>query len=190
MADRLARIKSAQQAAQMAADLASTLRSEDQDAAGDAQAGAEANEALDSVEMVQQMMIGVTEQAKVVSGAEKCTLWLVRPKTGMMWSFLSDVDGAGVKMASGEDAIEDAKQRILRIPVGNGLAGICAETGEVISIADGKAERVPTPRCRPHCVLGAVAAAHCRVMSRIAWVMRCWGRTLPVWRMHACSLER
>eukprot|EP01047_Picozoa_sp_COSAG01_P035212 COSAG01_NODE_2686_length_7252_cov_3.534741_4_plen_169_part_00 len=151
LADRLERVRNAEAAAVMASELATTLLSDDIEKQ-DSPPGAEvtvddldrrreqlmAKEVLDSVELVQKLLIGVTEQAKVVSGAEKCTLWLVRPKTGIMWSFLSDIEGDRVKMNSSDEDTSDIKRRILRIPVGKGLAGMCAEAGCDLIIADGR----------------------------------------------------
>lgn len=113
--------------------------------------------ALESVELIEKMLVGVTDQAKAILNAEKCTLWLVNPKTQAMWSFLANVTGEGTKM-NDEAATSD---NILHITVGTGLVGvspqarrpppqpdsqkrltgcfrcqICAQSGEVITVDD------------------------------------------------------
>ena len=55
-----------------------------------------------------------------VMNAERSTLFLVDRKTGQIWS----------KVAEGPDLIE------IRIPIGHGIAGAVAATGEIINITD------------------------------------------------------
>jgi hypothetical protein len=50
---------------------------------------------LGNVELMGQMMISMTDRAKEVAGAERCTLWLVNPRKKTMWAFLSDISAKG-----------------------------------------------------------------------------------------------
>lgn len=136
---RLNRMKYPEKAAALAAELANQIRTEQQKADGgpeNAQQADEAEATLDSVELIEQMMLGVTENAIAMLGAVRCTLWLVNPQHQTMWSFLADTDGTGATL-TGEDAKDAAAAaRVLHIEVGTGLAGTCAATGEVIEVPD------------------------------------------------------
>ena len=138
-------MKNPEQAAALATQLAEQIRQEEVENSVEAEVKSDddnkveqdgdlnASATLDSVELIEQMMVGVTDQAKSILGAERCTLWLVNPKTQSMWSFLADVDGLGTTMSGEANA---TTQRVLRIAVGTGLAGTCAATGEVILVDD------------------------------------------------------
>jgi len=133
-------MKFPEKAAALATELADRIRTEEQQVADAAPEGPrnadEAEETLDSVELIEKMMLGVTENATAILGAEKCTLWLVNPKTQAMWSFLADTDGTGATLTGEDSKDAEAAARVLRTTVGTGLAGTCAATGEVIEVPD------------------------------------------------------
>jgi len=132
-------MKYPERAAALAAELAGQIRTEQlqaPDSPEKAQQADEADATLESVELIEQMMLGVTENAKEILGAQKCTVWLVNPKTEAMWSFLADTDGMGTSLSEEDSKDAAAAARVLHIKVGTGLAGICASTGEVIEVAD------------------------------------------------------
>lgn len=134
---RIERQKAASVASAQMARLAQSLRTETEADDNDVD---DDDKALGSVDVIQKMMIGVTEQAKAVAGAERCTFWLVNPKTAAMWSFLTDAGGSDTSINLSDDGDGDkaaaAAERILRMPVGTGVAGQCAATAKVINIAD------------------------------------------------------
>ena len=144
LAERLNRMQTHEQAAAMAEELANQLRKEQEQEQDDTPENAEtaddADASLESVELIEQMMVGVTENAKAILSAERCTLWLVNPRTQMMWSFLADTDGLGTKVTTEESTDAAQAARVLRIPVGSGLTGSCAATGEVIAVQDAMAD--------------------------------------------------
>lgn len=142
LAARLSRLQTHEQAAAMAEELANQLRKEQEqeDTPENAENADDADATLESVELIEQMMVGVTENAKATLGAERCTLWLVNPRTQMMWSFLADTDGSGAQVATEESTDAAQAARVLRIKVGSGLTGTCAATGEVIAVADATAD--------------------------------------------------
>ena len=134
-------MKYPEQAAALAKELAEQLREEQRQQQEAVQSENterdDADATLESVELIETMMVGVTDQAKTILGADRCTLWLVNAKTQQMWSFLSDADGSGSTKMQGEDSNDAVTaERVLRVKVGTGLAGCCAATGEVIEVQD------------------------------------------------------
>ena len=117
LAARLSRLQTHEQAAAMAEELANQLRKEQEqeDTPENAENADDADATLESVELIEQMMVGVTENAKATLGAERCTLWLVNPRTQMMWSFLADTDGSGAQVATEESTDAAQAARVLRI---------------------------------------------------------------------------
>src|SRR5262245_37368561 len=61
----------------------------------------------------------VADSASRVADADRCTLYVLDREKGELWS----------KVARGAAAV-------IRIPLGSGLAGTVAKTGEIINIAD------------------------------------------------------
>ncbi len=78
---------------------------------------------------IDPLLKAIVEQTSEAMNAERCTLFLVDPKTGGLWS----------KVAQGEEMNE------IRVPRGKGIAGHVALSGETVNIPDAYAD----PRFNP-----------------------------------------
>ncbi len=78
---------------------------------------------------IDPLLRAIVEQTSEAMNAERCTLFLVDPKTGGLWS----------KVAQGEEMNE------IRVPRGKGIAGHVALSGQTVNISDAYAD----PRFNP-----------------------------------------
>ncbi len=78
---------------------------------------------------IDPLLKAIVEQTSEAMSAERCTLFLIDPKTGGLWS----------KVAQGEEMNE------IRVPRGKGIAGHVALSGETVNIPDAYAD----PRFNP-----------------------------------------
>ena len=78
---------------------------------------------------VDALLRKIMERTSAVLGADRSTLFLMDHRTGEIWS----------KVAQGEGMVE------IRVPIGRGIAGTVAATGETINIPDAYAD----PRFNP-----------------------------------------
>ena len=78
---------------------------------------------------IDPLLKAIVEQTSEAMNAERCTLFLVDPKTGGLWS----------KVAQGEEMNE------IRVPRGKGIAGHVALSGDTVNIPDAYAD----PRFNP-----------------------------------------
>ncbi|MGH9555617.1 MAG: GAF domain-containing protein, partial [Terriglobales bacterium] len=78
---------------------------------------------------IDRLLQAIVEQTSEAMNAERCTLFLIEPKTGNLWS----------KVAQGEEMNE------IRVPRGKGIAGHVALSGDTVNIPDAYAD----PRFNP-----------------------------------------
>ncbi|MGH9601115.1 MAG: GAF domain-containing protein, partial [Terriglobales bacterium] len=78
---------------------------------------------------IDRLLQAIVEQTSEAMNAERCTLFLIDPKTGELWS----------KVAQGSEMNE------IRVPSGKGIAGHVALSGETVNIPDAYAD----PRFNP-----------------------------------------
>lgn len=83
---------------------------------------------------VDKLLETILTQASKIIDADRCSLFIVDREKNQLWS----------KIAQGI-AKEGTSGGVIRIPIGKGIAGQCAETGKVINIADPYAD----PRFNP-----------------------------------------
>ncbi|MCI0353566.1 MAG: GAF domain-containing protein [Acidobacteria bacterium] len=73
---------------------------------------------------IDRLLTAIVEQTSEAMNAERCTLFLIDPKTGELWS----------KVAQGSEMNE------IRVPRGKGIAGHVALSGETVNIPDAYAD--------------------------------------------------